>query len=311
MRGPLVVRLCNWVGEVVLSVPAIRRLESAGYALHLVGKSWAPALLAGTGWSVTVRRSGIVGASRQIRALKSLLASPEVPAYPALLMTKSLSSALETRFGGLSPEGYAYDGRSLLLSRAFALPKFAHASFSYWHLVSDFLGEEAPYPTQVGLRPSETQTRQAKALLATHGVKSGAFLMVCPFSGPDDKERRKVWPGFRALTTSLHGRGIAVLACPGPGEEAMSGALPGVISLPGVDLGVYAALLAQAQTVIANDTGPGHLAAAVGARLVSIYAPGSSSVWTPLGANVILMHEPAWPSVDRVVAASLAVERDS
>jgi heptosyltransferase II len=306
LPGTLVVRLCNWVGEVVLSVPSLRRLESAGYALHLVGKPWAPRLLAGTGWPVTVRASGLLAAARQMRALKAQLTSRDAaPALQALLMTKSLSSALETRLGGVPPVGYAYDGRSLLLSRAFPLPKLKHASFAYWQLVSDFLGVAAPYPTEVGLRPSGAQTHEAHAMLATHGLKPGAFCMLCPFSGADDREGRKVWPGFRALAEEFRARGIAVVVCPGSGEEAKSAALPGVITLAGLDLGVYAALLASARTVIANDTGPGHLAAAVGARLISIYGPSSSAAWAPLGSNVVLMHDAVWPSVERVVQASL------
>jgi len=35
---PLIVRLRNWVGDVVLTVPALRPLQSHGYELELVGK---------------------------------------------------------------------------------------------------------------------------------------------------------------------------------------------------------------------------------------------------------------------------------
>src|ERR1700676_2187401 len=59
-RTALVVRLCNWVGEVVLSLPALQRLAAAGYDLHLVGKRWAPALLEGSGWPVDARAPGLL-----------------------------------------------------------------------------------------------------------------------------------------------------------------------------------------------------------------------------------------------------------
>ena len=42
---------------------------------------------------------------------------------------------------------------------------------------------------------------------------------------------------------------------------------------PGVDLGVFAALAERARLVIANDTGPGHLAAATGANTLSVLGP--------------------------------------
>jgi heptosyltransferase-2 len=38
---PLIVRLRNWVGDVILGVPALNLLASRGYQLQLVGKGWA------------------------------------------------------------------------------------------------------------------------------------------------------------------------------------------------------------------------------------------------------------------------------
>ena len=306
-RGPLVVRLCNWVGEVVLSVPALRRLTTAGYALELVGKSWAPALLAGSGWPVLARRGGLVAAAGQLRALRRTLAVAAAPPPRALLMTKSLSSALEARLAGLPPSGYAHDGRSPLLAAAYPLPHFAHAAHAYWHLVSCFLGVDAPYPATIDLEPSAAQDAAARALLAAHGLSVGGYALLCPFSGADDRERRKVWPGFAELAAALDGRGLRIVVCPGPGEDALAtAAVPGAVQLAGVDLGVYAALLRLARGVVANDTGPGHLAAAVGARLVSVYGPQSVAAWAPLGPRVRLFHDPAgWPPVAPVAAAVL------
>jgi len=301
------VRLCNWVGEVVLSVPALRRLEAAGYALQLVGRRWAPALLEGTGWPVLVRPPGLGAATAQLRGLRRALASAGGPAPRALLLTKSLSSALEARLAGLAAAGYAHDGRSLLLAAAYPLPRFAHAAHAYWHLASRWLGEDAPYPASVELVPSAAQDAAARALLAAHGLAPRGFVLLCPFSGPDDRERRKVWPGFGALATALAARALPVVVCPGPGEDRLAAAtLPRAIALAGVDLGVYAALLRLAHAVVANDTGPGHLAAAVGARLVSIYGPQSVAAWAPLGPRVELLHDPGgWPPVARVAALVL------
>ena len=301
------VRLCNWVGEVVLSVPALRRLETAGYDLHLVGKHWAPALLASTGWRVTARPAGLGAAIRQLRELRRS-AAWDRGRVTALLMTKSLSSALEARLAGLAAVGYAKDGRSPLLAAAYPLLRFEHAAHAYWHLASRFLGSDAPYPTAVDLPPNPLQISAANALLAEYGLTARKFVLLCPFSGADDKERRKVWPGFAGLAARLAATSLPTVVCPGPGEDAVARAeLPTAVLLPGVDLGTYGALLHLAHAVVANDTGPGHLAAAVGARLVSIYGPQSVAAWSPLGARVRLMHEPTgWPTVDQVTAAVLA-----
>jgi heptosyltransferase-2 len=299
----LLVRLCNWVGEAVLSLPALRRLATAGYEPHLYGKRWAPALFEGTGWPVTVRRGGLMEATAQLRDLRQRLDS----AGPALLMTNSFASALEMRLAGFAPSGYAREGRSLLLRAAYRLPQFTHAAESYWHLAGSFLGSEAPFPASLDWAASDGQRAQALALLAGHGIAPDSFVILCPFSGPDDRENRKVWPGFGELASALHASGIPVVICPGPGEETAAVELTSrAICLPDVDLGVYGALFELARSVVANDTGPGHLAAASGARLISIYGPKSIAAWRPIGTRVRLFHDTAqWPSVDCIADAAL------
>lgn len=305
-NGPLLVRLCNWVGEAVLSLPALCRLSEAGYELHLLGKGWAPALFEGTSWPVVVRSSSLNGTTERLRGLRRSLGYATPP--PALLMTNSFSSALEARLGGFSPSGYASEGRSFLLRHAYRRPAPAHAAHSYWSLAGSFLGTEERFPTELGWEPSGTQKARALTLLDENGLAAGSFVVLCPFSGPDDRNNEKVWPSFAKLTQLLQSDGIKVVICPGPGEEAAAaGLFPGAISLPAVDLGVYGALFQHARSVVANDTGPGHLAAAAGARLTSIYGPRSVAAWTPIGPNVQLFHDKEnWPTVDQVAAAVLA-----
>lgn len=305
-RGALVVRLCNWVGEVVLSVPAIKRLSDAGYDVHLYGKRWAPALLEGLALPVTVRDERHWLAVGQLRGLRAGLSKARDGQGPrALLFTRSFSSAVETRLAGLPPVGYAYDGRSLFLDEAYARPRGLHAGAEYWQVVNAFLGEDLPFPTTLDFAPSARQLASAHALLAESGLVPGTYVVLCPFSGSDDVGDRKVWPGFEALTRNLIARQIPVVVCPGPGEETLARVrTPGASLLQDVDLGTYTALLALSRAVVANDTGPGHIAAGVGARLLSIYGPPSTSAWDPVGPRVkVFPYASAWASVEDVDAA--------
>jgi len=263
--------------------------------------------------TVFARRQGIVdpdlslsAATEQLRGLRRTINAATTP--PALLMTNSFSSALEARLGGFSPSGYAHEGRSLFLRHAYRQPSFAHAAHSYWHLAGSFLGTDEPFPKSLGWTPSEAQRKQAQALLAQHSLAPESFVVLCPFSGPDDRENLKVWPGFKELAVALQAAGLTILLCPGPNEETAAAALANAISLPNVDLGVYGALFELARCVVANDTGPGHLAAAAGARLISLYGPHSVAAWTPIGPSVQLFHDVSWPTVDSVAAAVLAAK---
>lgn len=305
-RGALLVRLCNWVGEAVLSLPALRRLAEAGYELHLYGKCWAPALFEGAGWPVTVRCSGLKNAISQLHGLRPRLDRGGNP-VPALLMTNSFSSALEMRLAGFAPSGYAAEIRGPFLHHAYRSRVFPHAAHAYWHLSGRFLSAVEPFPAALGWTPSAAQQARAQELLARHGLAPHSFVVLCPFSGADDRENRKVWPGFQQLAKALAAAGVAAVICPGPGEEAAALAWgTEAICVTGVDLGVYGALFQAARCVAANDTGPGHLAAAAGARLIGIYGPNSRPAWTPIGHAVRLFHDaPGWPGVDEVTAAVL------
>ncbi|MFO1401499.1 MAG: glycosyltransferase family 9 protein [Steroidobacteraceae bacterium] len=226
---------------------------------------------------------------------------------PALLFTQSWSSAIEARLGGLQAAGYRRDGRGLLLARSWPAPRQCHAAHRYWRLVSHFLGEDAPFPWELHLRIAPARGAEARARLAARGLRSGAFVALCPFSGADDSRGLKLWPGFAALAQRLAGRGLATVVCPGPGEElAAQQRFPGAVLLPGLPLGTYAAVLREARVVVANDTGPAHLAAAAGAAVVGVYGPRSTGTWVPIGPRVRVLHtQRGWSAVDQVLEAAL------
>ena len=92
------------------------------------------------------------------------------------------------------------------------------------------------------------------------------FVVICPFAGGTFEKLDKTWPQFPQFTRELLATGRQVVACPGPGEETvLREHYPGVMALEGVKLGAYGAILRRAALLVSNDTGPGHLAAAVGA----------------------------------------------
>jgi heptosyltransferase-2 len=75
-----------------------------------------------------------------------------------------------------------------------------------------------------------------------------------------------------------------------------------------VRLGTYAALMADAALMISNDTGPGHMAAAVGAPLVSVLGPTDPEQWRAWGPSVHLLGgRGRWPTRDEVHTATRAL----
>ena len=117
---PLIVRLRNFVGDTVLSLPALRLLQQHGYRLELLGKGWARGLLEAEGWPVHVRAAGLHDRIGQLRVMRreALKLDPGFDARDnTLLFPYAFSAAMDARFAGLKPVGHAGDGRTWLLSR--------------------------------------------------------------------------------------------------------------------------------------------------------------------------------------------------
>lgn len=316
-RGALVVRLRNWVGDVVLSLPALRLLASRGHALHLVGKPWAAPLLAGEGWPVhPLAPRGLRSGARQMQALRRACLAVD-PAFDArlnaLVMPYSFSSAVHARWAGLRAVGHAYDGRSLLLARAVPVPRGVHELQSLWQLAWAVTGDAdqpPPPPATIGLRTTAAAQATAQQRLEQAGV-SGPFLVLCPFAAGSNDGRDKRWPGFATFAGQAWQRWrLPMVLCPGPGEEAAARTLhPAATVLPGLSLNVYAAVLQRSALMVANDTGPAHLAAAVGTPVITLVRSGIAAdkiaKWRPWGARVQVLHAAQdWPDVAAAITAT-------
>lgn len=305
---PLIVRLRNFVGDTVLSLPALRLLERHGYRLELVGKGWARGLLEAEGWTVHVRPNDLRERIAQLRDLRRRFRAEDAgfdKRSNALLFPYAFSAALDARLAGLRAEGHAGDGRTWLMRRGHPRREGRHTLVEYWELACDFLGIQAEPPADICMKVSDAQREQALALLASRGLAPGRFVLICPFANGKVEFLDRSWPAFPDFVRRLHAAGRQVVIVPGPAEvEGAKALYPDAIRLDGVALGTYNALLLQAGIVVSNDTGPAHMAAGVGARLVSVLGPTDPARWAPWGSTVTLMRRwPEWVGVDEVVSA--------
>jgi heptosyltransferase-1 len=89
----------------------------------------------------------------------------------------------------------------------------------------------------------------------------------------------KRWPveHFAAMVKPLQERfGLRTVAAGGPGDRELAENIPGALNLAGsTTLAQLVALLERASVVIANDSGPMHIASALGRPLVTMYGPTS------------------------------------
>ncbi len=166
---PLVVRIRNWVGDVVLGLPALLLLQAQGYQLHIVARGkWAPALLAGYDWPVLVQPAGLRAKVDQLRSLRQqcLALDPTFDSREnAFLLPVSFSSALEMRLAGLRAVGVAKEGRSLVLARAEPWAQTGHELERYWDIACRFVRQTPPVPQSIGLQVQAAARTTADELL--------------------------------------------------------------------------------------------------------------------------------------------------
>ncbi|MGH9957321.1 MAG: glycosyltransferase family 9 protein, partial [Pyrinomonadaceae bacterium] len=136
----IVVRGTNWVGDAVMTVPALRELRRLlpGSHITLATRSWAEGIFSGADflddlliqdwrgpWSV-------VKTVREWRRHKFDL---------ALIFPNAFESALVPALAGVPFRiGYATDGRKLFLTHPLPLPQWRnskHEVFYYLHIVSE------------------------------------------------------------------------------------------------------------------------------------------------------------------------------
>ena len=77
---------------------------------------------------------------------------------------------------------------------------------------------------------------------------------------------------------------------------------------PVLDLPTLHATLATATAFLGNDSGPTHLAAAMGVPTVALFGPSDPLQWSPLGARVTVLAPPSprpmdWLDIDAVAPA--------
>lgn len=152
------------------------------------------------------------------------------------------------------------------------------------------------------IRVNRAAEQRIDAFLAEHGIKPRERLVALnPGAGRPEKR----WPVeyWRRLAERLLEIGSRVLLLWGPGEEplaaAVSSGLPAEpLVAPPTTLHELAALLRRASLAVGADTGPLHLAAALGTPCLGLYGPTAAARNGPYGPRCRSLQSP-----DRTMAA--------
>ena len=304
----VVVRGTNWVGDSVMTVPALRALRRVlpDAKITLVVRPSASGMFADVGFVDEVltydRRNvwSVVPQIKEWRRRKFDLAVLFQNAFEAALIPFLASVPLRL--------GYATEARQALLTHPLPLPEWRssrHEVFYYLYLVTAL--EQMLFGTSAicqsdpdaSLQISDVRRNEAENLLRSYGVREGEPVVVlCPGS---INSRAKRWPAeaYATLADRLIESKRQVVLIGSPNEldvsnEVTSHMQQRPIVLTGkTSLDQITALLSVIDLIVTNDTGPAHVAAALGRPTLVIFGPTNPLTTRPFAPEAeILRHPP-------------------
>jgi heptosyltransferase II len=294
MRDTLIVRLPNWLGDTVMAVPALRALRAgrADARLALVGP-WAT-LLAGQGLAEVLVPYGRSWGARLARwdEVRALGASG------IIVLPNSFESALAARYWR-APRRIGFDtgGRRLLLTDAPPLPSpREHQVDEYARLVGRLGVDVVDRAPRLSPPAADAPERAAiRRLLDAAGVRRNGHPIVGVHLGAAWGPS-KLWPVQQVaeLCRMLSGRGATPVLLGTRDDRGAAHRIAGetsaasLVERDGPEL--LPALVSEVDALVCGDTGVGHLAAALGTPVVTLFGPTDPRLSAPRGAVKVLTH---------------------
>ena len=274
----------NWLGDCVMSLPVLRAMRRAypRDPLAVLAPRGPAGLFRAEGSADAVLvRSGLLRDAWRLRRRGF---------REAWLLPNSFRSAVAPRLAGI-PEriGYDTDRRGVLLTHHARPPgATGHQLRDYDALLLSRGVEPDRDAPRLPVTVESLETADSALEVAGAG-RDRPLALLAPGAAFGWTKR---WPAERYgnLADLLAERGYFCAAVIGPGEESLAAASAASArsSLPvlgaGLDPLELAALLSRARVVVGNDSGPMHLAAAVGTPVVAFFGPTDPGRTAPSGS---------------------------
>lgn len=301
----IVVRGANWIGDAVMTIPALRQLRlifpDSKITLHT--RNWAQGIFQDADFI-----DELLTYQPEKSALKTVYRQSSIWREKkfdlAVLLPNSIESALLAKFGKVPARfGYAKEGRSLLLTDAIKIPAWKnekHEIFYYLNLVAEvekkYLGTNTVLETEprFDLQVSETRKIEARQLLTENGVDSSKKIIAFVAGSTNSRSKRWQTESYAELNDKLQIEFKANVILIGANEEldvseevfAKSKIKP-IILTGKTNLAQATAILSVCDLLVSNDTGPAHIGAALGTKTIVIFGPTNPKTTQPWNSQII------------------------
>lgn len=280
----MLVDLPNWVGDQLIVMPTVIRLaaEATAPVLHAraaTRRLWQQ-VLPGARVAAGERRADPVSAARRLRTSYGRFDL-------AVTLRHSSRAKILVRLVAQRAVGSAGRGAALLLDHRYRVDRSRHQLFDAAGLLR--LWQLPPVDAAWRLRlPGEMVADGARRLAVAAPAADRRLVGLAPATGCGEAKR---WSAerFGALAARLDDRGWRCVVLIGPGEtllaEELCRAAGRALPVLGADDDVagLAGLIANLDLVVANDSGPMHLAAFLDVPVVAVFGPTDPGRTGPVG----------------------------
>jgi heptosyltransferase-2 len=298
----VVVRATNWLGDGVMSLPAIRAIRAIFPHAHLAvaARPWVADLYARERSIDSV----ILYAAKTFAEKRAFAAQLRKERFDAaILLPNSFDSALTMWMAGI-PEriGYRRDSRGMLLTRAIPVPEPGdiprHERFYYLELLRRAgMMERFPATGPIELDGIDAARQAGAAALAERGVSAPA-IGISPGAAYGNAKRWLPERFAEAAAQLARARGASVLVFGSAAErplcEQIAAAVPGARNLAGeTTLRQFIDLAAACSVFLTNDSGAMHIASALAVPVAAVFGATDDTATGPSGRYALVIREHA------------------
>jgi heptosyltransferase-2 len=292
MRGP------NWVGDAVLAIPAMKAVRERfpDAEITLLVRPWVAGIFNSAPfidhlWSEP-RPHGL-------RDWLRITGSIRKNSYDlALLFPNSFESAVMMFLGRVPTRvGYATDGRRWLLTNRLRPANVKRHQVHYYLDLAAALSANIARPSiEISATPEEKE--QATVLLESQGIPPGRRYLVLNPGAAYGSAKRWGEDGFATAGDALAAElDLDVVIVGSEAERSLAETIQKrmrsrvAVSNGRTSLETLIGVISSAALVVTNDSGPMHIAAALGVPTVAIFGATDDAVTGPIGARTRVVRE--------------------
>jgi heptosyltransferase II len=315
----------QWIGDAVMTEPLMRRLHARGERITVGALPWVAPVYRAMPQVAQVIEFPFQHGGLQLKARRLLARSITGQFDVAYVCPNSLKSALLPLLAGIPKRvGYLGEARVGLLTHRLRNPSKTQRPpmVAFYSALSGEANQKSAYETNSELnlppeRPSlQLPSGEVDAALASLGLQRGGYVVLAPGAEYGTAKR---WPPTHfsqlartlGLPVVLLGSAKEALLCESIAEPVNAQQPNLCLNLAGkTPLALAFALISAAKSIVSNDSGLMHVAAAFGVRQVAIFGSSSPLHTPPLNDRATVLWLKTDPTYQPPLDCSPCFERE-